>query len=337
MMNIDDFEHFRSVLTDREENLTEWIETVSTASDDELAKVRSLLTEIRQAIGRIEDKTYGICEVCLGHIEMHRLEVQPVAKVCLDCISPQEKELLEEELQIASKIHRALLPQRIERIDGFDVAVKALAARSIGGDYYDFLRSDNDSIVRVVIADSMGKGLPAGLLMSNFQGALRVLSQQIDSTSHLVSRLNHWLCRNVPVTKFISLTCVDLPIGAGPHSPVTFANAGHCPGIIMRADGRFECLDPTGGVIGVHEGFSYDEGAASLYPGDLLALYTDGVTEAENDTGEQFEQERLVESLRRHQSEPAEAIVSALCQDTQQFTGKSAFDDDFTAIVVKKL
>src|SRR5512140_3210470 len=105
-MDMHELEHFRSMLTEREGNLNEWLGTVSTAGNDELAKVRELMTEIRRALSRIEDRTYGICQVCKGDIELHHLEVQPIAEICLDCISDQEKELLQEELQIAAKIHR---------------------------------------------------------------------------------------------------------------------------------------------------------------------------------------------------------------------------------------
>lgn len=335
-MNMSDLEHFRSVLTDREDNLHDWFTHTGPATNDDLAKVRVLLGDIKRALGRIEDHTYGICHVCQGEIEIHRLQVQPIAEICLDCISDQEKALLQEELQLASRIHRALLPQQIEKIDGFDIAVKALAARSIGGDYYDILRNNDDTRARIVVADTMGKGIPAGLLMSNLQGALRVLSQEIDSVSRLVSRLNHWLCRNVPVTKFVSLACIDLPIGKSSVTHFSFANAGHCPGILMRTDGSWECLDPTGAVIGVHEAFQYEEGERNMYPGDILTLFTDGLTEAANALEVQFEQDRVVESLQRHRHASAEGVIAGLIEDVTRFTGSQSFEDDLTIIVLKK-
>ena len=177
-------------------------------NSNEAQKVQSLLGEIKAALGRVEDQSFGTYVVCKGTVELYRLEVQPVAEICLTYITDKEREQLEEGLFLASKIHRALLPQSIEKIDGFDIAAKSLAARSIGGDYYDFLPSSNNGPTRIVIGDGMGSGLPAGLLMSNIQGAMRILSEEIESPRVLISRLNRWLCRNIPVTKFISLACI---------------------------------------------------------------------------------------------------------------------------------
>lgn len=335
-MNVSELEQFRSLLEEREINLRDWFDSPGPVTDGDLAKVRHLVGEIRRALGRIEDHTYGICRICQGQVEIHRLQVQPIVEVCLDCISDQEKELLQEELQLASRIHRALLPQHFEKIDGFEIAVKALAARSIGGDYYDVLRNTDNTRARIVVADTMGKGIPAGLLMSNLQGALRVLSQEIDSVSHLVSRLNHWLCRNVPVTKFVSLACIDVPTGKSEVTRLSFANAGHCPGILMGAEGSWECLEPTGAVIGVHEAFEYEEGERDMYPGDILVLFTDGLTEAANASEVQFEQDRVVKSLQRHRYASAEDIITGLIDDVTRFTGSSTFEDDLTIIVLKK-
>lgn len=145
--------------------------------------------------------------------------------------------MLEEDLYLASKIHRALLPQTIPEIEGFEVEVRSLAARNIGGDYYDFLPGADSQTFRVVIADVMGHGLPAGLLMSNLQGALRILSSDIGVPGPLVTRLNQWLCRNVPVTKFVSMVCLNLEKTSGKETQVTYTNAGHCLPILIRSDG----------------------------------------------------------------------------------------------------
>ncbi len=271
-MTISDLEHFKSLLEEREHNLLEWLQLPDPAASDDISKTRALLGEIKEALKRIEDHSYGACNVCKGSIELYRLEIQPVTEVCLSCISDHDRVQLEEELFLASKIHRALLPQAVEKIDGFDIAVRSMASRIVGGDYYDFLRSSNSNLIRIIIADTMGKGLPAGLLMSNVQGALRVLAEELTSPKDLISRLNQWLCRNVPVTKFISLICVGLETNHG--SSLTYTNAGHCPAILVRQNGKIERLNPTGGVIGVHQGFIYEEKNLPISSGDLLlALY----------------------------------------------------------------
>jgi len=217
------------------------------------------------------------------------------------------------------------------------VGVKALAARSVGGDYYDFLPSSNGGGVRVIIADTMGKGIPAGLLMANVQGALRILAGEIESPGKLVSRLNQWLCRNIPVTNFISLVCLQIQPGQNRKSGLTYANAGHCPPVLLHADGQIESLDPTGGVLGVHEGFAYTESAVQLESGDLLLLYTDGVTEALNSSSELFGDGRLQEYLKANHQQPVQAFLPGLLNEIHQFTGKKELDDDLTVIALKKM
>jgi sigma-B regulation protein RsbU (phosphoserine phosphatase) len=336
-MTLSDLQHFRDLLLEREQNLDRWLDSASSAAPDDIYRVQALVGDIKQALGRIENGSYGTCSVCKESVEMYRLEVQPAAVVCLGCISQEEKNKLEEELHLASQIHRALLPQSIPKIEGIEVGVKALAARSVGGDYYDFLPSSNGGGVRVVIADTMGKGIPAGLLMANIQGALRILAGEIESPGQLVSRLNQWLCRNIPVTNFISLVCLQFQPGQNRKSGLTYANAGHCPPVLLHADGQIESLDPTGGVLGVHEGFAYTESAVQLESGDLLLLYTDGVTEALNSSSELFGDERLQEYLKANHKQPVQVFLPGLLNEIHHFTGKKELDDDLTVIALKKL
>lgn len=335
-MTVSDLEHFKNLLLDREHNLASWLDSSASIDHEDIHKVRSLLTEIKEALGRVENQTFGQCKVCKGEVEHHRLEVQPATEVCLDCISERDKAQLEEELFLASKMHRALLPQSVEQIEGFDVKAMSLAARTVGGDYYDFLPAADRGSVRVVIADTMGKGLPAGLLMSNVQGALRILSEEIESPALLIARLNQWLCRNVPITKFISLACISLKPHSGQEARIAYTNAGHCPPILVRKDGVIESLEPTGGVIGVHEDFAYEEQSLTMAPGDLLFLYTDGVTEAENQSGDMFGEERLIEYIRNRSASPLEIILEGLLNDVRNFSGKKEPGDDFTAIALRK-
>ncbi|SYZ72705.1 putative Serine phosphatase [Candidatus Zixiibacteriota bacterium] len=336
-MTLSDLEHFRNLLLERQDNIQQWIEAGAGGTTESKEKAQALLVEIKTALGRVEHQTYGECKVCHGEVERHRLEVQPTSQVCLECISKEEKAQLEEELFLASKIHRALLPHDIARIDGFEVAVKSLAARTVGGDYFDFFPSETDGPTRVVIADAMGKGLPAGLLMSNIQGALKILSEEIESPSQLITRLNRWLCHNVPVTKFVSLACVAIESEADDRSRIIQANAGHCPPVLVRHSGAIERLNPTGGVLGVHDAFDYCEETLYLDRGDLLLLYTDGVTETENESGEMFDESRMIEFLKaNHSMLSLEALLAGLYDEVMKFSGHKDLQDDFTIIAVRK-
>lgn len=333
-MTVSELEHFRDLLLNREGNLESMLDK-SAFNEDESGKVQALLTEIKGALERVEDETYGTCIICDGHVERELLEVQPASQVCLDCISREQQTQLEEDLHLASKIHRALLPQAVAKIDGFEVAAKSLAARIIGGDYYDFIPGKRDNSTRIVIADTMGKGLPAGLLMSNVQGALRILADDMVSPAGLVSRLNQWICRNVPVTKFISLFCLN--VNTESNGKFTYVNAGHCPPVMFRADGSIESLQPTGAVLGVTEDFSFQEADASFNPGDLLLLYTDGVTDAGSNSDNMFEEQRLLDYVNHHKSQSPAEIVAGLLDEIRAFTGHSDFDDDLTVVAIRRV
>ncbi len=336
-MTISELQHFRDLLVERERNLNQFLTGPGSPNPEDLRRVQGLVEDIKQALGRIEDGTYGTCQVCREGVELYRLEVQPATEICLGCISQEEKNRLEEELYLASKIHRALLPQTIQKIDGFDTAARALAARSVGGDYYDFLPTANGPATRIVIADTMGKGIPAGLLMANVQGVLRILAGEIASPSKLMTRLNQWLCRNIPVTNFISMVSLTVETGVSPNTGLIYTNAGHCPPLLLRANGDVGRLEPNGGVLGVHQEFTYSESSAQMESGDLLLLYTDGVTEALSSGKELFGENRLTEYLKTHQQESASALLTGLLEKIHGFTGKTELDDDLTVIALRKL
>lgn len=336
-MTLADLEHFRNLLLERESSLTQVLNITPPPKEEDVQQVQSLLTEIKDALGRVDNKSYGECEVCKGEVEHHRLEVQPTVKVCLECITRQEQTQLEEELTLAGKIHRALLPQEAEKIEGYDLSVKSISARIVGGDYYDFLPAGHDRRARIVIADAMGKGLPAGFLMSNIRGALRILSEDIVSPQMLVTRLNRWLCRNIPTTKFFSLSCVAIESGNTEKSHLTYTNAGHCPPILVRRNGEIDHLEPTGGVLGVHENFTYEEKGATIDRGDLLILFTDGVTEAENKKGDMFGEVRLAQFLKVHRQDDLDSLLNIMLNEVFSFSGCNELEDDYTVIAIRKL
>jgi sigma-B regulation protein RsbU (phosphoserine phosphatase) len=335
-MQLSEFEHFRDLLLERKSNLTEWLDTAGASPRDDIRKVRALLGQIKDAIDRIEGESFGECTDCHGEMEHDRLEVQPVRQVCLDCLSDVEKAALESDLYLASKIHRALLPKTVPVVEGFDIKVQSLAARDIGGDYYDFIPGSDGQSTKVFIADAMGKGLPGGLLISNLQGALRVLSSDPNARGRLVEKLNQWLCRNVPVTKFVSLACVCLENTDEEETRIAYTNAGHCLPILVRKDGSVEELAVTGGVLGVHEEFIYEEKSVNFYSGDLLLLYTDGITEAENSDGEFFEEDRVIEIVKAQRKESPETILDHLIKAVHDFSGNGKMADDITAIILRK-
>jgi len=335
-MQVSDSEHFRDVLLERRRVLTEWLGSDTTIRAGDAEKVRQLLAQIKEALQQIGNGSYGACRVCHEEIELQRLEIQPVSHVCLDCISAEEQVLLEKDLYLAGQIHRALLPQTVPHIEGFDVGVQSLAAGNIGGDYYDFLPGTDDGSIRVVIADAMGHGLSAGLLMSNLQGALRILAAEIPSPGQLLTRLNQWLCRNIPVTKFISMVCVGVERSGAKQTRIAYTNAGHCLPLVIRSGGKVERFEVTGGVLGVHEAFNYEERRLTLSSGDAIVLFTDGIIEAENARGEAYDENRLIDFVRSRHRDAAVDIVHELVTSVLGFSGASQAADDLTAVILQK-
>ena len=334
-MTVSELEHFRDLLLERENLLTGLLDSLTEKSEDEARKVRELVAQIRNALLRVEEHSFGTCEICRGEVELYRLEAQPALQVCLSCISDHERKQLEDELFVASKIHRALLPQTVRAIEGFDLSIRSQAAGNVGGDYFDVLPT-SDGLVRIVIADTMGKGLPAGMLMSNLQGALRVLAEDIQSPAPLVKKLNGWLCRNVPVTKFVSLTCIAVGPTSAPQAELAYTNAGHCPAVLVRSDGSVSRLVTTGGVLGVHEAFAYEERRIQMHPDDLLVLFTDGASEATNEKDEMFGEDRLVDYVRSNRSLPCEKLVDSLVGEVHSFAGSTVLEDDCTILALRR-
>lgn len=336
-MTVHDLEHFRNLLVEREHLLHDLLREPEACCPGDIDKVKSLLNDIKAAVGRVENGSYGTCKVCKDGVELHRLEVQPVEEICLGCITTEERNKLEEELFLASKIHRALLPQSFEKIEGFEMSVRSIAARIIGGDYYDFLPMQNSDFVRIVVADTMGKGLPAGMLMSNVQGALRIFAETLESPKELIGRLNKWLCRNIPVTKFVSLTCAAIEQGSGEANQIIFTNAGHLPGLLIRKNGKIDWLESNSGVLGVHEGFQYEERNLAISSGDMLVLYTDGVTEAANSNDIMFGENRLAEFVLANRNQEIDSMLNNLQSEILSFSGRKEFEDDYTILAIRKL
>jgi len=336
-MEYAEIEKFKNRLLSREHQLMGWLNSGGQSPVGNIKKVKELLGQIKAALERIEKNSYGSCQVCQGHIERPTLELRPETVVCDECLEDEAKTAFDDDLKMAGKIQRALLPQKVADIEGFRVAARWLPANQVGGDYYDFLPCGDHQQSRIVIADAMGKGVAAGIIMSNLQGALRVLSADIHSPCELVTRLNHWLCRNVPITNFVSMLCLCLEQIDNEETMLTYTNAGHPLPILVRKSGATERLDVTGGVLGVHEKFEYDENKLTLASGDFLTLYTDGITELTNPKGEMFDDDRLISFIQAHKRKPFDTIIDSLIAELFAFCGRgNGLADDLTIVTLLK-
>jgi catechol 2,3-dioxygenase-like lactoylglutathione lyase family enzyme len=238
-----------------------------------------------------------------------------------------------QELEIAKQVQMRLFPQRQSAIAGLDYAGVCVQARSVGGDYYDFLDLGQGRVA-FVLADIAGKGIAAALLMANLQANMRSqIVSAIDKPDHFLASVNRLLFENTALSSYATLFFASYD---NTTCRVLYANCGHLPGLILRADSSIERLDPTSTVIGLFEEWSCSIQESCLGPGDTLALYTDGVSESPNSAGEEFGDERLLASLRRHNAMGACAMAQAVVQDVEHFSAGDQFDD-ITLIIAKRM
>src|SRR5579864_2051642 len=233
-------------------------------------------------------------------------------------LQQQEREIAE-----AKAIQERLLPREIPQVAGYEIAGSWQSAEAVGGDYFDVLSLGGDTL-GLCIADVAGKGIPAALLMSNLQAAVRGLSSPSLGPDLLCNSLNSLVCRNTNTDRFITLFYAQLDVAA---RRLCYVNAGHNAPVVMHADGSHERLQEGGGVLGVFEEQSYTLGTVQLAPNDRLVLFTDGVTEASKPQGVEFGDRRLLSLLEEHRVLPAAALREKIAVAISEFSGGHLTDD----------
>jgi phosphoserine phosphatase RsbU/P len=233
------------------------------------------------------------------------------------------------EMREAGDIQKRLLPRHITQIPGLDISADWKPARVLGGDYFDILRFADGS-VGLCIADVEGKGVPAALVMSNLQSAVKAFATPAMEPEQLCRRLNTIFCEDVQTERFISLCYARLEPA---NRRLTFTNAGHCPPLLMRANGQTEKLERGGAVLGRLPGWKYEQGEVTLGVSDVLVLFTDGVTEAENSEQQEFGEERLTACVRSCGEMTAAGLQRELLAQVAKHCG-NRFHDDATLMIV---
>jgi sigma-B regulation protein RsbU (phosphoserine phosphatase) len=226
-----------------------------------------------------------------------------------------------------------MLPDKAPQVPGADLAGFNAACRTVGGDYYDFFPYP-DGRVGLALGDVSGKGMPASLMMMALQARVQVLAEDPGNLAAFMTRLNKATCAKCPSNRFITFFFCVLDTKTG---ELTFANAGHNPPIVMRASGDAEMLQDGGPVLGILPAARYSEQRISLQKGDMLVLYSDGVTEANDVNQNEYDEERFIEVLKKHRTEPADAIVQAVTNSLAEFAAGAPQADDITLVVAKVL
>ena len=236
-----------------------------------------------------------------------------------------------QELEIAKQVQARLFPQILPPLRTLDYAGVCLQAREIGGDYYDFLKLGRDQ-VGLVVGDISGKGIAAALLMANLQANLRSqCAIALDQPQRLLRSVNQLFYENTTDSAYATLFFAEYDDRV---QRLRYANCGHLSALLLRSDNSIERLDSTGTVLGLFEEWDCSIEESQIYSGDLLALYTDGITESFNVAGEEFGEERLVEALRCGRELSSTALLAAIVAEVKQFSVLEQHDD-ITLIVAK--
>jgi sigma-B regulation protein RsbU (phosphoserine phosphatase) len=238
---------------------------------------------------------------------------------------------LEEDLRIAREIQQSLLPKSDPAIEGMELTGLSLPAKQVGGDYYDFIQID-DNHLGLAIADVSGKGTPAALLMANLQACLRGQAVINRSVKDTVANANFMLSRFMDTGKFITLFYGILDIK---DKTFTYTNAGHDFPILLHPGGDLRTLEKGGLILGISDRSAYEEEVVQLKRGDLLLLYTDGITEATNEKDEMYEKERLLHLLKNNLRLSVQNLSRKIVDSVIDFQGTYPQEDDITLVLLK--
>lgn len=244
-----------------------------------------------------------------------------------------EKRRMEEELKVASEIQMRLQPVSPPKIDGWDMTGVSFPCREIGGDYYDFIQCKNDPCLTVAVGDVSGKGTGAALLMSSLHAAVRAQAQTRRSISEVMSEINEYIFENSPSNKFLTLFYGQLNPQTG---ELKYSNGGHNPPMLLRTTGEVLRLDKGGLPIGMMKAMAYQEASVFFNTGDVLVIYSDGITESVNEKDEEFEEERLIEVVRHNLNRSASGIRDRIDEALSRFVGTMAPVDDMTLMIIKR-
>jgi sigma-B regulation protein RsbU (phosphoserine phosphatase) len=244
----------------------------------------------------------------------------------------QEQRRLADELALASEIQLGLHPATPPSIEGYDLIGVSFPCYEVGGDYFDFIEKSDGRHV-IAVGDVSGKGTGAALLMSSVHAAVRAHTRTRLTAREVVAEINQYIYDNTPPNRYVTLFYSELD----PQThELRYINAGHNAPILLRAEGGVERLQVGGVPVGILPSGEYQEAGTRLSPGDVLVIFSDGATESQNEVGEEFDEERLIEVLLRHRGDRAAVIRDRIDEALARFVGKAKAVDDLTMVIVKR-
>jgi len=244
-----------------------------------------------------------------------------------------EKKRLEGQLEVARQVQLELLPARDPELIGFDISAYNFPTEEVSGDYYDWVRIYDDQI-GVVIADVSGKGVPAAILMAFLRASLRAATHIGYSTHISMAKVNYLLWESIERNQFVTAFYGILD---AQKRTLAYSNAGHNPPLLLNADGSSRFIEKGEQPLGMFRETRYHQYYLDFQPGDVLVLYTDGATEANSPTGEEFGRERLARAVQNVYDRPAREMIASLQMEILEWTDNVGSSDDVTFFIIKAL
>jgi sigma-B regulation protein RsbU (phosphoserine phosphatase) len=242
-----------------------------------------------------------------------------------------EKKRLEGQLEVARQVQLELLPPRDPELPGFDISAYNYPTEEVSGDYYDWVRIYDDQI-GLVIADVAGKGVPAALLMAFLRASLRAATHIGYATHISMAKVNYLLWESIERNQYVTAFYGILDAANG---TLSYSNAGHNPPILLKANGESSLIRSGEQPLGMFRDTRFHEYYLSFEPGDVLVMYTDGVTEAQNPAGEEFGRDRLLEAAKSAYELPAREMIASIEMAVLAWTAGAGANDDVTFFIIK--
>jgi phosphoserine phosphatase RsbU/P len=298
----------------------------------DIAPFREMLTEVDSALDRMDQGTFGLCEECHDTIEKDRLIADPLTRLCLDHLTTEGRRALEQDLELAARIQRGLLPQAEVRAGDWRVQYQYNPAGMVSGDYCDLIAPrETDGGLVFLLGDVAGKGVAASLLMTHLHAMFRSLSGVVCELDKLMEVANRVFCESTIAGQYATLVCGR----AGGRGEIELASAGHFPALLVAKDGVRQ-IRSTGLPLGMFSTSHYPTRRIQLEPGDSLLLYTDGISEAVNTAGMEYGIDGIARVAgERHGWAPTELLAACL-RDVQRFSSGARPKDDQTMMVIQR-
>ena len=318
--------------SDLRSELINWRQRLEATANDsrDSFEFSGLLREVTSAIERLsEPESYGICQVCHDLIGQAAMNGDPLARTCLNCLTPAQLSELEDDLNRAWLIQGDLLPKQNFKFNGWEVSYHYEPAGPVSGDYCDLVSTDCGDLY-FLIGDVSGKGVAASLLMGRLHAIFRSLIGSGFDVSQLVERANHLFADTTMRPYYATLVCGK----ASPDGRVEICNAGHCAPLFLH-NGDVSPIAATGLPVGMFCQERYESANLQMQKGDCLLLYTDGLSEARDRTNEEYGHRRLNSFLAEASQPSASSVVSRLVEDARAFSSGLPIFDDLTVMAIE--